>query len=257
MNIKKTLLSCLIAATTVTTAHASEAHFKTGVYVGLAEGTSIGRPQFDTNYTPDSTVTGNPLSGTPQHGSIKKTRASFFGEITFGGRYLYENGFFPGFEVGISVGSQNFNHDFHFNEPDPFYLPAPGDYLVKASLKNKFSVTPSLVFGWVFAKQFNAFAKLGVNIARYKLDVAGLNYDPVFHSGSKEKTVISFAPQIGLEYSFSRHVSLFASLGAHIGGNVNLDKPGFFDLGVVFNDHLKLTGRNTTFTQKVGLLFKF
>lgn len=248
MNIKKNLLSCLMAAAAVTTAHASEAHFKTGVYVGLAEGTSIGRPQFDMNYIPDPI-----FGGSVQQASIKKTRASFFGEISMGGRYLYENGFFPGFEVGISVGSQNFHHDFNYN--DPLILPAPSDYSVKASLKNKFSITPSLVFGWVFAKQFNAFAKLGVNIARYKLGVAN-SFQP-YPSMSKEKTLISFAPQLGLEYSFSRHISLFASLGATIGGNVKLDKEGFFDIGGVFNDHLKLTGRNTTFTQKIGLLFKF
>ena len=246
---KKILLSLsVLALGAPTVSSASTQHFKTGAYVGLTQGINLARTKFSTTYTAD------PVQGGDDQRETKSVNNSAFsGEMSLGGRYLLNNGFFPGFEIAASFANDHIKRDFQFVDADLNL--APG-YTLRTDLKRRYSIVPSVVLGWVVSEQFNVFAKLGVGISQYDLRLQQSTYEPL-PSASLSKTKYSFVPSVGLEYSFSRFVSFVASLSCDIGGKINLEKKGLFDFGVPYNDKADLSVRANFFTQKIGLLIKF
>lgn len=262
MSIRKSLLalSLLTASHALYAANTAEPHFRTGMYLGLMEGLSAGQTKMSENYRPDPRDVG----AVNYNASKSISRSAFVSEVMVGGRYLMDNGFFPGFEVAASFANHKFENDFVFS--DAVLNPDPNTdiNIFSAAIKRRYSFVPSVVLGWAFNQQFNVFAKLGVGITKYDLriinntDDGGLGFNPGFLRGSTGKTYYSFVPALGLEYSFNRYVSFVASVSFEVGQKPEFTKTHLTELQALpINDSNKLSGRVSIFTQKIGLLFKF
>ena len=273
MSIRKSLLalSLLTASHALYAANTAEPHFRTGMYLGLMEGLSAGQTKMSENYRPDPR---DIAAGAENYNASKSiSRSAFVSEVMVGGRYLMDNGFFPGFEVAASFANHKFENDFVFHDtalnnfnplfPAPAVSPA-GDNIFRAAIKRRYSFVPSVVLGWAFSQQFNVFAKLGLGITKYDVRIlndtfdGGVGFNTPYFRGSQGKTYYSFVPALGIEYSFNRYVSFVASASYEVG-----QKPEFTNSHLVeqqalpINDSNRLSGRVSIFTQKIGLLFKF
>lgn len=267
MALKKSLLalSLLVASSSLHAADSSGKHFRSGFYLGAMEGLSAGQAKMSESYKPDPRDVG---AGVAANFNATKSisRASFVSEILVGGRHLFDNGFFPGFEVAASFANHKFENDFNFVDPTFTLNPLDpvGAFTFKAATKRRYSIVPSVVLGWTISNQFNLFAKLGMGITKYDTRIlndsndGGAGTNPNFLRGSTGKTYYSFVPALGLEYSFSRHISFVASVSYEVGSKPEFTKSQMFiTRPLPMLDSNKLSTRVSIFTQKIGLLVKF
>jgi len=263
MALKKSLLvlSLLVASSSLHAADSSEKHFRSGFYLGAMEGLSAGQAKMSESYKTDPRDVG---AGAAANFNATKSisRASFVSELLVGGRYLFENGFFPGFEVAASFANHKFENDFNFIDPSFTLSPGTGNFTFKAATKRRYSIVPSVVLGWTISNQFNLFAKLGLGITKYDTRILNDLDDNItnrgFLRGSTGKTYYSFVPALGLEYSFSRHVSFVASVSYEVGSKPECTKSQMFvTRPLPMQDSNKVSTRVSIFTQKIGLLVKF
>lgn len=269
MALRKSLLalSLLVASSSLHAADSSEKHFRSGFYLGAMEGLSAGQAKMSESYKPDPRDVAPPAGVAANFNATKSiSRASFVSELLVGGRYLFENGFFPGFEVAASFANHKFENDFSFIDPTFTLNPLDpvGAFTFRAAAKRRYSIVPSIVLGWTIHKQFNLFAKLGMGITKYDTRILNDSNDqgaltnPGFLRGSTGKTYYSFVPALGLEYSFSRHVSFVASVSYEVGSKPEFTKSQMFvTRPLPMQDSNKVSTRVSIFTQKIGLLVKF
>lgn len=270
MALKKSLLalSLLISSSGLQAADSSEKHFRSGFYLGAMEGLSAGQAKMSESYRTDPRDSGPGGTGIAASFNATKSisRASFVSEILVGGRHLFDNGFFPGFEVAASFANHKFENDFNFVDPTFTVNPLDpvGAFTFKAATKRRYSIVPSVVLGWTLSHQFNLFAKLGMGITKYDTRIlndtndGGAGTNPGFFRGSTGKTYYSFVPALGLEYSFSRHVSFVASVSYEVGSKPEFTKSNLFvTRPLPMQDSNKVSTRVSIFTQKIGLLVKF
>ncbi|MBX9696632.1 MAG: hypothetical protein K2X53_00945 [Alphaproteobacteria bacterium] len=265
MALKKSLLALSLLASTsgLYAADSSEKHFRSGFYLGAMEGLSAGQAKMSESYKPDARDI-PPAGLAPARFDATKSisRSSFVSELLVGGRYLFENGFFPGFEIAASFANHKFENDFKFIDLSNTLSVAPSnEFIFKAATKRRYSIVPSVVLGWTLSNQFNLFAKLGMGITKYDTRILNdLNdaINPGFLRGSTGKTYYSFVPALGLEYSFSRHVSFVASVSYEVGSKPEFTNSRLFQTNPIpMTDSNKLSTRVSIFTQKIGLLVKF
>lgn len=124
-------------------------------------------------------------------------------DLMLGVRYFI-NSFFIGTELSFVFDKQSVAHRFTF-APDP----AIPDFtrVLKTTLRRNVALIPAITVGKSFGESWLVFAKLGVAISRFELELQVRNPIPAtFHSG--KKTVYGIAPSLGFEYSFHKNMAL-------------------------------------------------
>jgi hypothetical protein len=203
--------------------------FNNGFYVGGQIGYLNAKHRYNVNL--NGITTGN--------FSKTKNQSTVLGGVLLGGRYFVYPQFFVGAEVGVNkdASSTGFMVTGIFGDT----------YLHKC--KRQYNIVPTAVFGVTFAQAFATYAKLGVDISKYRFSMTSFDgtVTPVHH---KIKTV--FMPAIGVEYCFS------PSLSTRIEASYNFtaQKMATNDTMILgFTDRWSVKTQNTLVT--LGLLFKF
>lgn len=216
-------------------------YFKSGFYVGLQGGYSSTRTRLNA-VGPD--YFSNELNS---YGPINGDDNNFVGEVFAGARYTYSNCFVGGFELGGQFNSSKINR----NLVGDLQGGQPGSYSL--GLNHNFTLTPSLVFGRVLGERVFLYGKVGASITNFELNATDSNATFI---GRSTKSVIGFAPAVGLEYAFSKFLSTRVELGGQFYGNDSrkLRQP------LIANNQANLnlnTGAKTrVFNAKVGFVIK-
>lgn len=226
-------------AATPVTSHGDD-HFKSGFYLGANAGVSHNRNKLrnELNFNALS-LNHNQLKGS-------KSKTSPIGELLVGGRFVM-NQWLLGAEVSANMDghrvSKNFTHNGAFPVP------------VSIKFKKEYGIVPALVIAHRCNERNALFLKLGAAINRYKISLTD-NFTGNHIKFSGHKTKVGFAPTIGMEHSFSRHLSAVASIGAEFNGTV---KKRFGKDGVFLTtngDFDKVKNKTTAYTAKVGVMWK-
>jgi opacity protein-like surface antigen len=230
----------------------SPSFYKTGIYIGAFEG--FGMMGGGINHVWDDrafqTAQGFP-PGFLTPFNAKKFDTKFVSEILLGGRYLCQNGFFPGIDVSISFA----NHRIQV----PFLYPdAARNRPVEVTISNKYRIISSFVLGYVFQERFQVFAKLGIGIASFESKLFNPNEIPP-NNFQITSTKYGVAPALGLEYAFNPSFSIVGSISYERYQNID-DKFLNVIRQPVPADPDNIASNKTApsfFTQKIGLMFKF
>lgn len=242
-----TLSAAAVLASTVSSSAFAEGNtssFHNGAYIGANVGLSY---KHMSGHEKESFDFGGLLTG---KASRSPHHYSPMGEILGGYRHFFNNNFMLGGELAASL--------------DPKALRSKRKALTavtssSASLKQKFALTPQVVVGRTFAQKWMAFAKLGMAIARY--DVKVKNFDPTgavnFSNSHAHKTLLGFAPSIGVEYALNQKVSLNGTLSYVHFGKLSKNLKGNVISAPTTDLTHKIRVRPSTLTAKVGVTYNF
>lgn len=239
-NTQHLLLTTAFCAFASCASATANSYYKTGFVLGTGLG-----------YSHLSAKTTNNLffnADNVENGSFKKSTRSngFVADVFAGYRFLLNERFVAGLNITFTKDT-NILKNTHF-------LPT---FRSESTIKfyRQFSVTPELTTGYILAKQWMAYLKLGLSISRFKLDNKLIGTTATIAS-DKTVTKVGFKPTLGLEYAMNNKASVFTDVSYEYIKPIKekLSNPtGTVDSGSTHN----IKVRPHYFTAKVGVLYKF
>ncbi len=239
-NTQRLLLTTAFCTLVACASATASSYYKTGAILGTGLGYSGLSAKTNDNFFF--------VAGNPENGDFKKTRRSngFVADVFAGYRFVFNERFVAGFNVTFTKDTNTLKSTHSL----PTFLTAS-----TTELYRQFAVTPELTTGYIFAKQWMAYLKLGISISRFKLDNK-LVGPTVTISGDKTVTRVGFKPTLGVEYAMNNKASVFTDVSYEYIPSVkaNLTNP---TVPVVLGATHDVKVRPHYFTAKLGVLYKF
>lgn len=211
-------------------------YYRTGFYAGGQVGYIHMDADFKGTYTD--------INGTPHSFSRHSDPDGVIGDAFLGGRFVFDNCFVAGFEMGASLISPEAKHKFDFAVNNN------GTRRFKVEQSRRFAFTPSFVGGYVFSERWMAYGRLGLAIGHFHMEVSDLNgpgRKPLGHSETK----FGVSTVAGVECGFSSTMSARAELGAEF-----YQKFGSSKTITIDNSRMAITFKPYFYTAKVGVVVK-
>lgn len=228
-----TLVSCASAT--------ASSYYKTGAVLG----TALGYSSLSSKTTDTLFLDGVPLLS----GALKKTKRSngFVADLIGGYRFVFNERFVTGFNVVLTKDSNSLKSVIDI----PF-----ADATTTTKFYRQFSVTPEIMGGYVFAKQWMAYLKLGLSISQFKIENKVIGAAVI--STDKTVTKVGFKPTLGVEYAMNNKASVFTDVSYEYIPSIkkslnNPSDPATFSP----TDTHDVKVRPHYFTAKLGVLYKF
>ena len=251
----KLLLSCILLQAGLSTSFADEkrvmpkdsSYFKTGFYGGAMVGYATDK-LFNSNY-----YDGTPNGGITQEGiKVNPTSNTFTGDLVFGGRILLNNGFMPGFDITFSSIRSTWEMDFPYND----YV-GNGGLPLHVKVQKLYTITPALILGKIFKEKYYIFTKLGLSISRLKTEV--MTRDQFQSKHGQSEYLLGLNATVGLEYALCNNWSVVGLISYETSRASEYSSRGHqpYTGGYYTKDINYNKIRTTTYTQKIGVIYKF
>jgi len=211
--------------------------FKTGFYGGAQLGYEYMNTKLKSRFD-------NGSGATYRHSGTEET-SGLLAEVYAGGRYLYSNCMMLGLELGGVFNTNAAKKTLSYpNEPASFKLRS----------KRLYGIIPSFVVGKVFQERFMVYGKAGIAISGFESEITDRSANRKF---SKDKTLVGFAPSIGLEYAVTTSASARFELGGEFYGSSSKTAPINITNGNITRiGSDKFEAKSNMFTAKVGVVVK-
>ncbi len=207
--------------------------YKTGFYGGAQLGYEYMHTKLKAHFDNGSGVTYR-RSGTEETSGL-------LAEVYAGYRYLYSNCMMLGFELGGVFNTNAARERLNYpNEPANFKLRS----------KRLFGIIPSVVVGKVFQERFMVYGKAGLAISGFESKIEHTNTNQQY---TKDKTLVGFAPSLGLEYAVTTSASARFELGGEFYGSTK--KKAAVDVNGSAGS-VKFSAKSNMLTAKVGVVVK-
>lgn len=218
----------------------ASSYYKTGAVLG----TGLGYSHLSAKTTNNIFL----INGSAANGSYSKSRTSngFVLDVFAGYRFLLKERFMFGMNVVFAKDTNTL-----VNKSGITASPT----INQTKLYRQFSVIPELTTGYIFAKQWMAYLKLGLSISRFKLDNKLIGTTATIAS-DKTVTKVGFKPTLGLEYAMNNKASVFTDVSYEYVPSIKakLKNPTPNNVTTATHD---VKVRPHYFTAKVGVLYKF
>jgi outer membrane autotransporter protein len=239
-NTQRLFLTTAFCALVSCASATASSYYKTGAVLGTGLGYSHLSSKTNDNFLFNA--------GNVENGSFKKSTRSngFVADVFAGYRFLLKEKFIAGLNVTFTKDTNTLKTTHSL----PTFRSGS-----TTKLYRQFAVTPELAAGYIFAKQWMAYLKLGLSISRFKLDNKLVSPTSTI-SADKTVTRVAFKPTLGLEYAMNNKASVFTDVSYEYIKPIKVKLPnptGTIDPNATHDVKV----RPHYFTAKVGVLYKF
>lgn len=219
----------------------SDSPFSTGFYGGIAGGYTNLKTKFRGTFDDGF---GTPLS--KFNFDTTGSDGGVVGEIFLGGQTVLKHCFLLGLEVSGLIDSNHTSKTAVEQRVNGVSFRFTGD--------RTWAVIPSIVGGYIFHPAIMGYVKLGLGISRYETKVREVTpgIPPTF-SLSKKKTLVGFAPAVGLAYALNQSLSLRGEIGCEIYNSMKIRA----DTAPLGAETIITKIRPRVISAKVGITYKF